>query len=77
MLLIWVSTANRGRGQIMNSKVYCAVAAILGGAAYATASTASAADATTTTDTTASADSLAEITVTATRRSENIQNVPI
>jgi iron complex outermembrane receptor protein len=59
----------------MNSKVYYAVAAILGGAAFAT-STASAADTPAATDTT-STDSLAEITVTATRRSENIQNVPI
>jgi outer membrane receptor protein involved in Fe transport len=61
----------------MNSKVYYAVAAILGGTAFA-AATATAADATTTTaDSSVSADSLAEVTVTATRRSENIQNVPI
>ena len=61
----------------MNSKVYYAVAAILGGTAFA-ATTAAAADATTTTtDTSVSTDSLAEVTVTATRRSENIQNVPI
>src|ERR1700734_2990405 len=76
VLLIWVSTANRGRGQRMNSKVSYAVAAILGGTAYATATTAAAADATTTADTSATSDSLAEITVTATRRSENIQHVP-
>ena len=60
----------------MNSKVYYAVAAILGGAAFA-ASTASAADTPAATDASTSTDSLAEITVTATRRSENIQNVPI
>jgi iron complex outermembrane recepter protein len=60
----------------MNSKVYYAVAAILGSAAFA-ASTASAADTPAATDTSTSTDSLAEITVTATRRSENIQNVPI
>jgi iron complex outermembrane receptor protein len=60
----------------MNSKVYYAVAAILGGTAFA-ATTAAAADATTTADTSVSTDSLAEVTVTATRRSENIQNVPI
>ncbi len=61
----------------MNSKVYYAVAAILGGVAFA-ASTAGAADATTTTtDTSVGSDALDEITVTATRRSENIQNVPI
>jgi iron complex outermembrane recepter protein len=60
----------------MNSKVYYAVAAILGGTVFA-ASTASAADAPAATDTSPNTDSLAEITVTATRRSENIQNVPI
>jgi iron complex outermembrane recepter protein len=56
----------------MNSKISYAVAAILGGTSIG-ASPASA------TDTTASADSdaLAEVTVTAQRRTENMQDVPI
>jgi iron complex outermembrane recepter protein len=57
----------------MNSKVSYAVAAILGGATFA----AFAADAPPADTTEAGGDTLAEITVTAQRRSQNMQDVPI
>ncbi len=53
------------------SKLQCAIAAILSGSSAAHVMTAAAADAN------AGFDQIQEITVTATRRSENIQNVPI
>src|ERR1700689_4448938 len=55
-----------------NMKLSCAIAAILGGTAGGSAPAAAA----TGTDT-ADTDSIAEITVTAQRRVENIQDVPI
>ena len=62
----------------MNSKISRAVAAILGGASLAASLAASAAEpATGTTEAGAAGEALAEITVTATRRSESMQNVPI
>jgi iron complex outermembrane recepter protein len=57
----------------MKSKVSYAVAAILGGTAFA----ASAAEQPAAEENDSGAIGLAEVTVTATRRSENIQNVPI
>src|SRR5450432_3705819 len=60
----------------MNSKISYAVAAVIAGAACAAANTARAADATATvTDT--SNEGLQEITVTAQRRSQSMQDVPI
>jgi iron complex outermembrane recepter protein len=59
----------------MNSKISYAVAAILGGASVAASVRASAAEPATTTE--AGAESITEITVTAQRRTENIQDVPI
>ena len=56
----------------MNSKLSFAIAAILGGASFG----AHAADPTSS-STDVNSDALQEITVTATRRSENMQNVPI
>ncbi len=62
----------------MHSKVSYAVAAILGGVSFGTSAVAQvAAPATTATDTGTAAEGLAEITVTAQRRSESMQNVPI
>ncbi|HUI58847.1 MAG TPA: hypothetical protein VLX90_01410, partial [Steroidobacteraceae bacterium] len=60
----------------MNSKVSYAVAAILSGASVGAGSSASAAD---TPEATANAnsDAIAEVTVTAQRRTESMQNVPI
>jgi iron complex outermembrane recepter protein len=71
-----------GKGSRMKSKVSYAVAAILGSVscgAYATdqATTGPASPSATTTPDTTSTDSIAEITVTAQRRTENMQNVPI
>jgi len=60
----------------MNSKVSCAVAAILGAVSCAAAGAARAADATTAAADTSS-DAIIEVTVTATRRSESMQRVPI
>jgi iron complex outermembrane recepter protein len=59
----------------MNSKISYAVAAVLGAASFATP----AADQTAGSETAApgSSDALVEVTVTAQRRTENIQNVPI
>jgi outer membrane receptor protein involved in Fe transport len=57
----------------MNSKISYAVAAILGGASFA----ATAADTATTDTTEAGTETLAEITVTAQRRTQNMQDVPI
>src|SRR5271163_4647710 len=60
----------------MNSKISYAVAAIMAGASYAASAAAPPTDSS---DASASAsgDALAEITVTATRRTENMQDVPI
>ena len=60
----------------MNSKISYAIAMILGGVSIAAASAASATEAATDT-TEAGTDMLAEITVTAQRRTQNIQDVPI
>ena len=60
----------------MNSKISYAVAAILAGAAGAAGTAARAADAAPAAADSTS-DALAEVTVTATRRSENMQDVPI
>src|SRR5277367_6469031 len=59
------------RGMNAKSKLSCAIAAILGSSApgLGVAATASDAD--------ANSDAIQEITVTATRRTENIQDVPI
>ena len=54
-----------------NRKLACAIAAILGGSAAAVTHAATA------TDTDSSSDQIQEITVTAQRRTENMQNVPI
>jgi iron complex outermembrane receptor protein len=56
----------------MNSKVSYAVAAILSGASYAAAAAEPSAE-----SAGASTDAIAEVTVTAQRRSENMQDVPI
>ncbi|HTV95177.1 MAG TPA: TonB-dependent receptor plug domain-containing protein [Steroidobacteraceae bacterium] len=55
----------------LNSKLTCAIAAILGGGACTSAIAADASD------TNSAGDQIEEIIVTAQRRSENIQNVPI
>jgi outer membrane receptor protein involved in Fe transport len=59
-----------------NTKLCCAIAAILGGSSAGIAYSASGSD-TTDSGATSATDSLAEITVTAQRRTENIQDVPI
>ncbi|HUA89917.1 MAG TPA: TonB-dependent receptor [Steroidobacteraceae bacterium] len=59
----------------MNSKISCAVAAILSGAALGAAPVYAADTTVTSTDT--ASEGLQEITVTAQRRSESMQNVPI
>src|SRR5450755_3528541 len=56
----------------MNSKISYAVAAILGGASFAASAAEPVAD-----TTEAGTDMLAEITVTAQRRTQNMQDVPI
>lgn len=56
----------------MNSKVSYAVAAILGGASFAVSAAEPAAD-----TSNAGSDAIAEVTVTAQRRTENMQDVPI
>ena len=62
------------KGWEMNSKISCAVAAILGGTSGAfAAAPASGAD----TTAAAGSETLAEVTVTAERRTENMQDVPI
>jgi iron complex outermembrane recepter protein len=61
----------------MNSQISYAVAAILAGASAGVAIDASAAEPATTGSTEASADTLQEIIVTAQRRSQNMQDVPI
>jgi outer membrane receptor protein involved in Fe transport len=58
--------------QAMNSKISYAIAAILGGASFAASAAEPATD-----STSAGTDALAEITVTAQRRSQNMQDVPI
>src|SRR3984957_6169723 len=55
----------------LHSKLSCAIAAILGSGACSNAFSAN------TSDTNSSADQIQEIVVTAQRRTENIQNVPI
>src|SRR6202050_937490 len=60
----------------MNSKIRYAVAAILGSTSFGASAAAPTADSTDA-STSASTDSIAEITVTAQRRTENMQNVPI
>ena len=55
----------------LHSKLSCAIAAILGSGACTTAFSAD------TSDTNAANDQIQEIIVTAQRRTENIQNVPI
>jgi iron complex outermembrane recepter protein len=59
------------RGMNANSKLSCAIAAILSSSAPGLAHAATASDAE------ANSDAIQEITVTATRRTENIQDVPI
>ena len=54
-----------------NSKLSCAIAAILGGTSAASVNAAGGAD------TESSSDTIQEITVTAQRRVENMQDVPI
>ena len=62
----------------MNSKLSTAIAAILGGVSFGMGAAASPADGPDATAApAASTDSLQEITVTAQRRSESMQNVPI
>jgi iron complex outermembrane recepter protein len=61
----------------MNSQISYAVAAILAGASVGVAIDASAAEPATTGSTEASTDALQEIVVTAQRRSQNMQDVPI
>ncbi len=61
----------------MNSKISYAVAAIVAGASCAAAGTARAADAATTAAETTNSEGLVEITVTAERRSQSMQDVPI
>jgi outer membrane receptor protein involved in Fe transport len=60
----------------MNSKIRYAVAAILGSTSFGASAAAPATDSTDA-STNAATDSIAEITVTAQRRTENMQNVPI
>jgi len=60
----------------MNSKISCAVAAILAGASCGASAVVQAAD-TTVTSTDTNSEGLVEITVTAQRRNESMQNVPI
>src|SRR3984957_17213466 len=62
----------RSRGQAMNSKISYAVAAILAGASAGVSAAEPATD-----SSSGSSDAIAEITVTAQRRSENMQDVPI
>jgi iron complex outermembrane recepter protein len=56
----------------MNSKISYTIAAILGGASYAASAAESASD-----SSNAGTDAIAEITVTAQRRTQNMQDVPI
>jgi outer membrane receptor protein involved in Fe transport len=62
----------RPRGQAMNSKISYAVAAILAAASAGVSAAEPATD-----SSSGSSDAIAEITVTAQRRSENMQDVPI
>ena len=59
-----------------NTKLCCAIAAILGGSSAGIAYAGPATD-TAEVGTTPASDTLSEITVTAQRRTENIQDVPI
>jgi iron complex outermembrane recepter protein len=61
----------------MNSKISHAVAAILGSGSLAASAVAAAADTTAAGAEAGASDTLVEVTVTAQRRSENIQDVPI
>jgi iron complex outermembrane receptor protein len=67
------SAVERGLAKMnVNSKVSCAIAAILGASALGLSRTSLAADATAPTS-----EAIDEVTVTAQRRTENLQNVPI
>ena len=66
-----VPTSRRDTPCDLHSKLSCAIAAILGGGAFGNAFSANS------TDANSAGDQIQEIIVTAQRRTENIQNVPI